>query len=699
MKSGMQLYVSIVVVLVMAVTMVLHGGVVTTNSIASKGSVLPDGVDQAARIDSVGSGGSIALQGGAGEIAAVIQAVGDEAEIDLDGGSLAVGELAVEAGGAELSVVNGRVTPLAEAREIVAANVVAEPVSALMPVIWYDPSDEATVTLDGSGGVTRLANKAGTGSQYDAAVPANFIPPLLASGSESFGPLPMLRSDNDRQGVRSLANTGISGNMPRTLIAILARNSGANVGVSLGDSSRFRIFEVVSRAENTMFGTYNVDFFNSPAPGVGELKLLTFIAESGKPNPLFTFVDGMIGSTGEVELNTLNTPLVLGQRANQVLSWRGQVGEVILFDYALDRDQRIAVESYLMAKWKHGMAASGHPLVLHSESGAPLRLDVELDDPQDGSATLVKQGSGRAVLEGEINFTGSMLLSEGVLDVNVAGGSESRSISGALVGIGGMVKSGSGTLVLDGKSEAYRGSIDIEDGTLRISDRVGSGSSIDIGEGAVLDVASTTANKVRVASDIRVAGVGPDGMGAIINSSGVDQMNALLGAKITLLDETVFGSHTMRWDIRSSILDLNGHLLTKSGDFALCLPLATEVRNGREGTALRVEAGLFNMEADLRLLPEDDTRIVEVGGSGILGFFNLVNPMPWSVVVEDGGTIRNGTYNTHKIDEMTELEGSISILGEAYLSANDGASKRLSGQISGSGSLIVTNGGHRHFRV
>jgi len=670
---------------------------VQTNSLASRGSVLPDGIEQAALINSVGEGAGIALPADPTTLAAVIQAVDAPATVDLDGKTLAVGELAIQAGGAALTIGAAAETGVVRPAPGALPQMVLPPVpiSALNPIIWYDPSDAATVTLNGSGGVTRLANKAATGSAFDAAVPANNIAPLLATGSSSFGPLPMLRSDNANQCLRSLANTGISGNAPRTLIAVVARNDGANLGVSFGNNSAHRIFEVVSRTENTMFGTFNYDLYNLPVPAPGELKLLTFIAESGTPNPLFTFVDGAVGVTGTNSLNTLNTALTLGQRSTTTTQWRGQVGEVILFDYALTPSQRMAVESYLLAKWKNGAKPSDYPLTLRNDGETDLAINAAIVDPPGQRATLLKEGSGLVTLAGDLNHSGATILNAGTLVIDAPQATDVRALAGKLSGYGTFVKTGAGTLNLAGSWDAFLGSAIVSNGVLRSPLFLNQHAAIDVMPAAAFEIASSTANTIRLSASMNVAGAGPDGAGVIRNASSTQQTYAFQNTLITLAGDATFGA-TQRWDIRNSILDLNGHVLTKVGSDSLCLPVAATISNAPAGVAVSIQNGLLNIESDGRLHPADATRVIEIGSQGTLGLFNLANPLPWAISAGDGAAIRNGT-NDGLFHNASVLDGPITLSGTLTLLSGANTAKHLRGQLSGSGSLAVMNNGTQSY--
>jgi len=447
-----------------------------------------------------------------------------------------------------------------------------------------------------------------------------------------------------------------------------------------------------------MFGTYTYDIYNPPAPAAGELKLLTFIAESGTPNPLSTFVDGIAGNTSSGTLDTVDTPLCLGQRANQDLAWRGQVGEVILFDYALSAAQRIAVESYLLAKWKHGLPTTGYPLTLRNDSTAPLILNTTLNDPTAGaSTTLFKNGAGRAVLAGPLNHTGANVLNDGALVIDTPDAADATTLAGDLIGGGTLVKTGSGLLHLAGAAETFYGNVAVSGGVARVSGKFGKPAAIEVTPGAALEIASSTANAIRIAAHVTVSGAGPDDVGAIRNDSGTtQQMNAFTDATILLADDTTVNAQAQRWDIRNSVLDLNGHILTKTGDASLCLPGATTISNAPVGTAISIQDGALSIESNGRYHPADAMRVIDIGTAGILSMFCLAQPMPWAINAADGATIRNGMTDG-SFDNASPLDGPVSLAGTLNLVASWNSSKSMRGQLSGEGSLVVSNGGTSAF--
>jgi hypothetical protein len=158
--------------------------------------------------------------------------------------------------------------------------------------------------------------------------------------------------------------------------------------------------------------------------------------------------------------------------------------------------------------------------------------------------------------------------------------------------------------------------------------KFGKPAVIEVTPGAALEVASPTANAVRIAAHVTVSGAGPDGNGAFRNDGTTQQMNAFTDATIQLADDTVVNASTQRWDIRNSVLDLNGHVLTKIGGASLCLPGTTTISNAPVGAAVLIQDGVFNIESDGRFHPADAARSIDIGAAGTLSLFNLVQLYP-----------------------------------------------------------------------
>jgi autotransporter-associated beta strand protein len=313
------------------------------------------------------------------------------------------------------------------------------------PRIWYDPADAATVTLDGAGNVIRLANKGYSGVMHDA-VPDTLAAPHLATGAASHSAHPMVDTVSGTSGLLSLNNTGISGTAPRSLIAVISRNTGRGCAVSqcLNASVPRSAFEILARAtDNTRFGTLttDIDFAGVQTPAVPYV--CTFVsAVNGLPTQLATFRDGVDGPVATIAINTADARLGLNTRNGAAVgTYAGQIGEVMLFDASLTADQRMAVESYLLAKWKNGMNVAFQDFVTAIDPLPGRTIDLAggtLDLAGQVASSLTVTGSGGSVSNGTLaagtllspggdDAVGTLVLS----DVGVDGAEYRLSFDGA----------------------------------------------------------------------------------------------------------------------------------------------------------------------------------------------------------------------------------------------------------------------------
>jgi autotransporter-associated beta strand protein len=264
--------------------------------------------------------------------------------------------LAAPAGGSEA------VPPVTVAEGTLRLAPSADAIAALGPAVWYDPSDAATVTTNAAGRVTALANKGMRGSAMDAGVRGGYQGALLVSaagGSYSAAGRPMLKIDSNTTGLESAGHTGISGTAPRTLVAVLSRDEGGTTDqqatIALGNQTTTRaMFELTDRYAGNCFGNNGDDLSISPVLAAGSANV--YMMDATATNILTGWRSG--GLPGKVSKTlggnwaTADTPLCLGYRPNTHRDlFRGQVGEVLLFDRLLTDTERADVEDYLVNKW------------------------------------------------------------------------------------------------------------------------------------------------------------------------------------------------------------------------------------------------------------------------------------------------------------------------------------------------------------
>jgi len=153
--------------------------------IAVKGGILPNDANAIAEIDTaVVNGDPIALTANPNALFDLtMKFTGDDATVDTANKTLLANAVAVAPGAGALTIgvdpQDGTLLPpLAAAPD-------ASTIAALKPLIWYDPSDTATVLLDAANLVTNLANKGTGGPAFDAVKHSSLTAPLYVTGPDS----------------------------------------------------------------------------------------------------------------------------------------------------------------------------------------------------------------------------------------------------------------------------------------------------------------------------------------------------------------------------------------------------------------------------------------------------------------------------------------------------------------------------------
>ena len=565
-------------------------------------------------------------------------------------------------------------------------------VSSLSPLIWYDPSDAATVTrsLDK---VTRLTNK-GVGMDMDAVVRPGWAALDYATGAASHSHLPMLCKGFASQGMQSASNTGITGSANRTLIAVMSRTGYAALYTGHGGSTSGLSFSIALHNLYTRFETYSGDVDMAPVwdkvPSV-----LTFVSGvGGEATNFFGYVDGVASAphSRASGFNTPDSPLCLGHRngANGEAAYQGQIGEVILFDYTLSDQQRQDVEAYLIAKWKSArldVAPQGGALTLRNDSAAPLTVNAAVN-----GAALIKEGGGTVTLAGGTVAAGA-LIETGIFALDTPAGLLDT-FTAPVAGAGKLVKDGDGTLLLPHTfANAHAGGTDILAGTVSASSTGAFGTGpVVIADGAALDIGGNPVTTAFAFPNVfTVSGAGVDGTGVIVHNSLVPQQNAF-ASTVTLADDATFGGTGGRWDFRGPgcFLDLNGHILTKVGAADLRLfNGGGGFRNAPAGKAVHIQQGILGIESS-NFTPNDSTPQLHIDGGARFGLYNIEAPFRWTIVPADNADIWSyGGNDTNR----NVLTADMALPGTLHLSANGAFSTTLTGQISGPGGLFVHDGG------
>ena len=220
------------------------------------------------------------------------------------------------------------------------------------------------------------------------------------------------------------------------------------------------------------------------------------------------------------------------------------------------------------------------------------------------------------------------------LSVTVDTGSSYTFSGGTLAGTsGGLIKNGAGTLIL-GPSNTYTGATTVNAGILQLSGvgSLGSTSGVAVVSGAALDLKGA---KLSSAKTVTIAGAGPTGQGALVNTgAGV----ADYGLSVILSADATVGG-TARFDIGWGGTTLNGggFALTKTGVGYV------DIRGAVSNlAALNVDQGYLYFESAQSGM---GSTVTTVNSGGVLGIYggSTINTQ----LVLNGGTIGQfGPNNT-----------------------------------------------------
>ena len=247
-------------------------------------------------------------------------------------------------------------------------------IAQLNPLVWYDPSDTSTVTLDSAGRITALASKgskpgmdAVSGWAYTGTT--DLVAPLLATGSASYARtgLPMIKIGANNEGLASEDTLGISGTDPRTVVTVLTREStGTSAVVCFGSPNPSEMWEVGDRMDASLVvigGFSGYDLTMNPGNTPQEPNL--YFASLSGPRTSEAWRTGVEPNhqtfTASGDFNTADSRFHIGQRAgaSKGTEYRGQIGETLVFDRLLTEIERTDLQAYLTAKWMTGEFSDG----------------------------------------------------------------------------------------------------------------------------------------------------------------------------------------------------------------------------------------------------------------------------------------------------------------------------------------------------
>jgi autotransporter-associated beta strand protein len=246
---------------------------------------------------------------------------------------------------------------------------------------------------------------------------------------------------------------------------------------------------------------------------------------------------------------------------------------------------------------------------------------------------------------------------------------------GKLSGATSLTKLGTGTLTLNNAND-FSGAITVGGGVLKPANisALGATNPVGVQSGGTLDLNALNLSPHSIA----VQGSGSSGSGAIINSSGASQLNAL--QFVALTGDATFGG-TGRWDIRANpngALAGNGFKLSKMGANEVWL-----VGLGTTGLGdVEVRQGLLGIQSSTTL--GNSANALALWPNATLVFFDNTTNVLNKVLRATNAIVRNDSANNVFL-------GPITLNNSNFF--NVAASLDLRGPIGGSGTMAKAGSG------
>jgi fibronectin-binding autotransporter adhesin len=262
-------------------------------------------------------------------------------------------------------------------------------------------------------------------------------------------------------------------------------------------------------------------------------------------------------------------------------------------------------------------------------------------------------------------------------------GSQDWLIDGAgsgFAGGAGFAVNGTGTVTLGGSTSSFTGPIAVNSGVLKMGDNAAFGvsSGITIAAGAQVDLNGKASGAIH---SYTLAGSGPGGAGAIVNSSAtVLGFNSSV-KNLTLTGNATIGSDGARFDVGpgGGTITGNGHTLTKIGTCDMGF------RGDASGTPINyvINSGTVWAESTANAWGGATGTVTVKAGARVGTYATLSIATP--VTVESGGTLHNQGAGTGT------WTGTIALQGDVSLDAAGGAMV-FSGPITGAANVTKVFG-------
>jgi len=209
-------------------------------------------------------------------------------------------------------------------------------------VVWYDPSDAASITSSG-GAVSQLNDKSGNGRHLTQAT-SGFRP---TTGTRTQNGLNVLDYDGTDD---FLEAAGFTIAQPVTVFLVAASDDGGDSTLQkMFDNQATASFFISKTAANT-WGANAGAAFGGPPIGIDSVAHIHTAVFNGASS--IRYVDASTGATLNGGANGLDGVRLANARSGVAGSWwDGPIGEVLVYPSALNTTDVTTVLGYLKAKW------------------------------------------------------------------------------------------------------------------------------------------------------------------------------------------------------------------------------------------------------------------------------------------------------------------------------------------------------------
>jgi fibronectin-binding autotransporter adhesin len=339
--------------------------------------------------------------------------------------------------------------------------------------------------------------------------------------------------------------------------------------------------------------------------------------------------------------------------------------------------------------FKSGITLSGSGAVIFSGNNS------NTVSTSDGSTALtIPAGTSVTISNNGANIFPNPIQLDGTLTINQ---SVASTLDGAISGAGGLIKSGAGTLTINGANVNLTTNVIVTGGTVKIGSATAlGGTGAVITNGATVDLVGINLNNLPVL----VSGAGVGGNGAIV-STGPPLLSGTAGIGLTALtltgDTTVGGSGP--WDTdpvkNLGVWGINGGTLSTGSSNYNLVKVGLNQFGLSGGTTvdaalgnIDVQQGLLALQGGVDSLGNPGSNITIRAGATV-SFYDTTTA--WSknfILFGDGINPNLFNYNgANTIVGPITLNGNC-VIGAAPLSRGAAVSLTLNGTISGTGSFV-----------